>query len=328
MPAGSGLGCSAALDAAADSCDDAAGVEAVAHADDAAAAAADATQEQQPKGSSSSGKSSSSSSSADGGGLVKDSSYILVVPEATGTVDDAQMWNSLFWPCFAAVPKCVDKQQDDLGFIANLLTNMQQQLLPGMPLQPKALLTGYSNGGMLAQALLCKQPGLASRLAGVSIIASALGEEFAAESCKGRLPAALQLLWVHGTADDTLQYGRGKSEGIQMLGAEGAVKVWAAAMGCAASAVANPVTIYTNSSQKVTCKDYCQQQQQGQQQGKQLQASSKQQQQQQQPVVLCSVAGAPHQLLRVMPGYPAALVRWAAPKQAGGAAFTGTPRLF
>lgn len=130
-----------------------------------------------------------------------------------------QMWNSLFWPCFAAVPKCVDKQQDDLGFIANLLTNMQQQLLPGMPLQPKALLTGYSNGGMLAQALLCKQPGLASRLAGVSIIASALGEEFAAESCKGRLPAALPLLWVHGTADDTLPYGRGKSEGIQMLGA-------------------------------------------------------------------------------------------------------------
>jgi hypothetical protein len=130
-----------------------------------------------------------------------------------------QMWNSLFWPCFAAVPKCVNKQQDDIGFISSLLTNMQQLLLPGIPLKPKALLTGYSNGGMLAQALLCKQPSLAGRLAGVGILASVLGEEFAGNSCKRQLPAALPLLWMHGTADDTLPYGRGMSEGIQMLGA-------------------------------------------------------------------------------------------------------------
>jgi hypothetical protein len=112
---------------------------------------------------------------------------------------------------------------------------------------------------------------------------------------------------------------------LQML-AEGAVKAWAARMGCPAAAVANPLTIYTDSSQKVTCKDYCRQQQHGQKQGKQLQASSKQQPQQ--PVVLCSVAGAPHQLLKVIPGYPAALIRWAAPTAAGGAAFNGTPRIF
>jgi poly(3-hydroxybutyrate) depolymerase len=129
------------------------------------------------------------------------------------------MWNSLFWPCFAAVPKCVDKQLDDIGFVANLINNMQQQLLPGIPLKPKALLSGYSNGGMLAQALLCKQPNLASKLAGVSILASTLGEQFAGGSCKQQLPASLPFLWVHGTADDTLPYGHGMSEGIQMLGA-------------------------------------------------------------------------------------------------------------
>jgi hypothetical protein len=37
------------------------------------------------------GGGSSSSSSASSGGLVKDGSYILLVPEATGTVDDAQV---------------------------------------------------------------------------------------------------------------------------------------------------------------------------------------------------------------------------------------------
>ncbi|KAF6251644.1 hypothetical protein COO60DRAFT_1558494 [Scenedesmus sp. NREL 46B-D3] len=158
-------------------------------------------------------------SSAGGGGLVKDGSYILIVPEATGRVDDAQMWNSRFWPCFAAVPKCVDTQLDDVGFVADLLTNLQQQLLQGVPLKPKALLSGYSNGGMLAQALLCQQPSVASRLAGVSILASALGEQFAGGSCKGQLPASLPVLWVHGTADDTLPYGRAVSEGVQMLGA-------------------------------------------------------------------------------------------------------------
>lgn len=130
-----------------------------------------------------------------------------------------QMWNSRFWPCFAAVPKCVDTQLDDVGFVADLLTNLQQQLLQGVPLKPKALLSGYSNGGMLAQALLCQQPSVASRLAGVSILASALGEQFAGGSCKGQLPASLPVLWVHGTADDTLPYGRAVSEGVQMLGA-------------------------------------------------------------------------------------------------------------
>jgi hypothetical protein len=47
-----------------------------------------------------------------------------------------------------------------------------------------------------------------------------------------------------------------------------------------------------------------------------------------QPVVLCTVSDAPHKLLKVMPGYPAALMRWAAPPAPGGAAFSGDPRPF
>jgi hypothetical protein len=96
-------------------------------------------------------------------------------------------------------------------------------------------------------------------------------------------------------------------------------------MGCPSSAVSNPVTVHINSSHKVVCKDYCRQQQQ-QRQGKQLQ-QQQQQQRQLQSVVLCTVSDAPHQLLKVMPGYPAALMRWAAPASAGGAAFSGNPKL-
>lgn len=63
------------------------------------------------------------------------------------------MWNSLFWPCMdrgQGRKHCVDGSVDDVGFVAYVLNHLQQ-LLPSVALKQQAVLSGYSNGGMLAQ---------------------------------------------------------------------------------------------------------------------------------------------------------------------------------
>lgn len=128
-----------------------------------------------------------------------------------------QMWNSVFWPCMKA-DRCIDSSVDDVSLLARLITGMQQ-LLPGIPLQPGVALSGYSNGGMMIQTLLCRRPDIASRLSGVALLGTMLGTEFAASSCKQRLPKALPLVWIHGVKDPVLPYEAGKSLGVSALGA-------------------------------------------------------------------------------------------------------------
>lgn len=72
---------------------------------------------------------------------------------------------------------------------------------------------------MLVQTLLCEQPDIVRRLSGIGILAGALGTKFAAAECQKPLPEGVPMLWVHGTADSTLPYKAGTSEGVDMLGA-------------------------------------------------------------------------------------------------------------
>jgi poly(3-hydroxybutyrate) depolymerase len=134
-----------------------------------------------------------------------------------------QMFNSIFWPCMGRTTQadahCVDKSVDDVAFVSGIITNMQQ-LLKGLPLKQRAALSGYSNGGMLAQAMLCQRPSIADSLSGVALLGTMLGSDFAASSCGRRLPRRLPLLWVHGVKDPVLPYGPGGSSmGVKALGA-------------------------------------------------------------------------------------------------------------
>lgn len=128
-----------------------------------------------------------------------------------------QMWNALFWPCMLAT-RCIDRSIDDVSFLSSLITNMQQ-LLPGLPIQPTTALSGYSNGGMLIQAMLCQRPEVAAKLSGVALIGTMLVTDFAASSCKQKLPKRLPLMWIHGVKDPVLPFEAGKSMGVSALGA-------------------------------------------------------------------------------------------------------------
>ncbi|KAF8067229.1 hypothetical protein HT031_002276 [Scenedesmus sp. PABB004] len=244
---------------------------------------------------------------AGGGNGVKQARTVLIVPQAAGTVERGQMWTTGWWPCVASVGLCADAGVDDVRFIATLLSSLAAgRLLPGLPLgAAKAHLVGYSNGGMLAQTLLCARPDVVGALASVTLLASTLGREFAAGRCARPLPRSLPLLWVHGTADATLPYGPGQSEGVAVLGAEAAVRLWAARMGCGPAAAAAPAAVHSDAAVGVECRSFCA-------------AAARP------PVVLCTVAGGSHLLLaRPLPrGWAAGLARWA------GGGFAGAPTLF
>jgi hypothetical protein len=146
---------------------------------------------------------------------------LLQHPQSCLHVVLLQMWNSLFWPCMAALGKCADNRTDDIGLITHLIDSMQSTLLPGIRLQPKVQLSGYSNGGMLVQAMLCRQPSIVNKLAGIVILASTLGSIFAGSKCTQKFERQVPLLWVHGQADNTLPFAGGTSEGVQVMGPGG-----------------------------------------------------------------------------------------------------------
>lgn len=125
------------------------------------------------------------------------------------------MWNSLFLRCVGP-RQCVDKSVDDVSFLSYIITNMQQ-LLSGLPIKPQVAVSGYSNGGMMIQTLLCKQPDIANNLAGVALIATMMGTDFASSSCKQKLPRSLPLVWVHGVQDPVLPFKPGSSQGVKAL---------------------------------------------------------------------------------------------------------------
>lgn len=114
--------------------------------------------------------------------------------------------------------RCIDKSTDDVAFLSNIITNMQQ-LLPDLPLQPQTALSGYSNGGMMIQTLLCQRPDIVNSLSGVALLGTMLGSNFAASSCQQKLPRSLPLMWAHGVEDPVLPFAPGSNMGVKALGA-------------------------------------------------------------------------------------------------------------
>lgn len=236
---------------------------------------------------------------ADGSGLMKQQGYILLVPQGTGDVTQGQMWNAKFWTCMTS-NRCIDKSVDDVAFLSNVITNMPS-LLSGVPIKPQSALSGYSNGGMVAQTLLCQRPDVANSLSAVALLGTMLGSDFVAASCQQKLPRSLPLLWAHGVQDPVLPFEAGSSSmGVKATGAEAGTKHWADRMGCP-GAGNSPKTVFTDAGAKVNCVNMCG--------GQQTTA------------VLCAMADAGHSLWsQPGAGYTAGLALWAF----GG--FSGSPK--
>jgi len=145
------------------------------------------------------------------GDAVIDRQFVLVTPD--GTVDDSgsRFWDSEAWCCnFGADPV------DDLAYLWSLV-DAAEAAFPTAHLA----IAGHSNGGFMAYSLACDDPARVGRLMSLA------GSTFADPSdCAADEP--VDVLQVHGTADDTILY-----DGEPVYpGAEAVVTRWAEKAGC------------------------------------------------------------------------------------------------
>ncbi|KAI8464036.1 MAG: CASP C terminal-domain-containing protein [Monoraphidium minutum] len=146
-------------------------------------------------------------------------------------------WNVRFWSPTTILPDCQPPTTDDVAFIAHLLATLPARAgADGR----RVFLSGFSNGAMLAQALLCERPAAAAALRGAALLAPALKTEYARRRCGaasggGGGGGAPPLLIMQGTSDATLPFRPGgRIGGAPMLGADETARHWAARAGCGA----------------------------------------------------------------------------------------------
>ncbi len=119
-------------------------------------------------------------------------------------------------------------EADDVGFLRSLVTNLSERY----SIEPtRVYVTGFSNGGFMAQRLICEAPDLFAAFASVA----AAGFGGLPQVCDDPQPVAL--LFIHGTSDAIIPF-----EGLSQQGPNGPVVVlasvadtlsfWSAYAGC------------------------------------------------------------------------------------------------
>ncbi len=159
-----------------------------------------------------------------------------------------QTWRVSFWSARTILPRCAAPAADDAAFLSDLIPHLTATLAAD---SNRVYLSGFSNGAMAVQEMLCRRPDVAAALLrGVALLAPALGADFVRQWCSwgavvgrqqskgggaGRRRAGPAVLVVHGTADPTLPFGPGQRiANVTMLGAGGCILWWlvGTAFGC------------------------------------------------------------------------------------------------
>ncbi|MBL0217507.1 MAG: hypothetical protein IPQ07_26990 [Myxococcales bacterium] len=147
---------------------------------------------------------------------------LVIAPD--GTTDDSgkQFWN--------ADPACCDfghKNPDDVAYIGGLIDD----ILDSWPVDPKAVfVVGHSNGGFMSYRMACERADVIAAIAPLAGLAAS-----DAATCTPVQP--VNVLHMHGTADDTVPYG--PLTAIGTVGALGSVTQWAQHNGCGTSRTPN-----------------------------------------------------------------------------------------
>jgi polyhydroxybutyrate depolymerase len=122
--------------------------------------------------------------------------FAVALPDGTQNSRGYRFWN--------ATPECCDFEQsgvDDAGYIAGLIREASSVA----PIDPaRVYLIGHSNGGFMSYRMACDYPGL---VRGIISVAGAFYSNPAL--CKN--PGDLNVLQIHGTADDTVPVANGES---------------------------------------------------------------------------------------------------------------------
>ncbi len=151
-------------------------------------------------------------------GLPAADEALLLAPDGTTNSSGQQFWN--------ADPACCDfegQKPDDVAYLGGLIDDVKDT----WPVDPdRVFVVGHSNGGFMAYRLACE------RADAIAAIAPLAGN--AASNASGCTPSRpVNVLHIHGTADDTVPYAPGG--GVGAVGAVGSVMQWAGHNGCGAT---------------------------------------------------------------------------------------------
>jgi polyhydroxybutyrate depolymerase len=160
--------------------------------------------------------------------LVDALGFVLLVPDGTPNRDGQRYWN--------ATPACCafgEDAPDDVAYIRGLA----DEAIDLMPIDTGRLfIFGHSNGGFMGYRLLCEASDL------FTAVASLAGANYADPADCTPATTPVSLLQVHGTDDDTIEYGGSSSGplGISFPAALDSARQAALTAGCDGTSAAGP----------------------------------------------------------------------------------------
>lgn len=153
-------------------------------------------------------------------GLTEDAQtrgYLVAMPD--GLIDGNQR---RFWDATDACCNSTGEPVDDVTYLNAVLNDVVAQY----NIDPARIyVIGHSNGGFMAHRLACE---IGDRIAAILSLAGANWEN--AADCPAE--NSVNVLQIHGTADDTIAYDGGNVGGGNYPSAPQTVAHWAAANGC------------------------------------------------------------------------------------------------
>ncbi len=152
-----------------------------------------------------------------------------------GTMDGA---GNRFWNGTNACCDFNNTNIDDSGYLRALIDAVKAQYNVD---ERRVWIVGHSNGGFMSYRMACDHPDT------VAAIASLAGASWNNPAqCAPDSP--VHVLQIHGTADNTIQYGGGNIFGNAYPSAQGSAEQWAAFDGCQIVADTSPTPINLDTS--------------------------------------------------------------------------------
>jgi polyhydroxybutyrate depolymerase len=143
--------------------------------------------------------------------------FLYAMPDGTTNSNGERFWN--------ATPACCDFGRtgvDDSGYLAGLIDTVAASYAvdPG-----RVFFVGHSNGGFMAYRMACDH---ADKITAIVSLAGAMTDD--PTQCKPSRPVTV--LQIHGTADETIQYGGGANAGNSYPSAPATLSDWRGYDGC------------------------------------------------------------------------------------------------
>ena len=150
--------------------------------------------------------------------LAEDYGFLFIAP--TGTVEAAGEQRT-FWNASAACCNFQGSEVDDVAYVVGLIDAVSEEWSVD---RDRVYLVGHSNGGFMSYRIAYEHP---DRIAAIASLAGA------AQGGQRDAPAApVNILQIHGTADEVIEYGGGEIADNRYPGARGSVAQWARWNGC------------------------------------------------------------------------------------------------